>query len=231
MSSSFVCLYVFVFFLNWKQPKKTKPWTLYFQRTNMKTHNFVSNPIWKWRWTHLCQPFGLQTCLWKNCWWEVIYVSHLAFKHAFDKIVDGRSVEDLNWPPIIGSPMANVCTSVWRWCWHVWRILAGSESDTFDFWVRVFHFMSGFFAQRNWVFPPFAADILSWRATGPWHKEVPLISLSERTSKSVSCKKGKELRGHSIQGGLSKNLQGGSLTNLQGRSWRKLPLWAFSSSH
>ena len=145
MSSSFVCLYVFVFFLNWKQPKKTKPWTLYFQRTNMKTHNFVSNPIWKWRWTHLCQPFGLQTCLWKNCWWEVIYVSHLAFKHAFDKIVDGRSVEDLNWPPIIGSPMANVCTFClevmltclkdigWKWIGHFWFL-----SPCLSFYVWIF---------------------------------------------------------------------------------------------
>ena len=59
---SFFCSAFFL--VNWNNQKKTnlEPYALKNQHESNLQH--FPNPIWKWRWTHLCQPFGLQTCLW-----------------------------------------------------------------------------------------------------------------------------------------------------------------------
>ena len=120
--------------------------------------------------------------------------------------------------------------------WHrpMFALLFGGDADMFEgYWLKVNRtllisesvsfILCLDFLLKEIVFSTFCSWYLVMASTGPCHKEVPLISLPERTSKSVSCKKGKEPRGHSIQGGSSKNLQGGSLTNPQGRSLKEAP--------
>ena len=141
------------------------------------------------------------------CWWEVSGVAPLTSHHQLS--------------------IANVCTSVWRWCWHVWWTFGDNESDTLWFLI-ILSFISeclDFLLKLRWnCFSHFLRllIILSWRTA--CHKEVLRISLWKRTSKCVSrCKKGKELRGIPIQnqGESSKNLQGELLTNRQGRSLKE----------